>query len=265
MAAKTPSPPAVDRALSILECLARSRSGLTLAELREQLALPRSSVHCLLVALQRRGYLHRNDTTGRYMFGLMLFSLANEALAGLDIREAARPHLRQLVQRTGLTAHLAILERDEAVIVEKLEAPGPFRLATWLGKRMDAHCTGLGKALMAFLPAEHLERILVNHGLPKHNENTISGPRKLRAELAHIRAQGYAVDDEEDELGLRCIGAPVFGPAGEAVGAVSVSGTTSQIGPENETSLSRELRRVAALISTETGWRENPTPAVPVQ
>jgi DNA-binding IclR family transcriptional regulator len=250
---KTPSPPAVDRALSILETLAQSRSGLTLPELRHTLHLPKSSVHCLLVALERRGSLHRNESTGRYMFSLKLFSVANQALSALDIRETAGPHLRRLMQRTRLTVHMGILEQDEAVVIEKIDAPGPFRHATWIGKRMDVHCTGIGKALIAHLPDEHLERILVEHGLPRHNENTICGPRKLRAELAQIRRQGYSVDDEEDEIGQRCIGAPIFGPDGAIAAALSLSGTTGQIMAENEAVLAREAKQAAALISARPG------------
>lgn len=253
-ALKTPSPPAVDRAISILEKLAESRSGLTLPELRQQLALPKSSVHSVLVALERRGYLHRHEKTGRYMFGLKLFGLANMALSGLDIREAAAPHLRSLMQRTRLTVHMSILERDEAVLVEKMEPPGLFRLATWMGKRMDVHCTGVGKAIIAFLPEEHLEHLLGERTLPRHNENTICSPKRLRAALAEVRSKGYAVDDEEDEIGLRCIGAPVFGPSGEVLAAISIAGTTSQITPENETALARQVKATAATISEQLGY-----------
>ncbi len=252
---KTPSPPAVERALSILEALAESKNGLTLPELKEKLKLPKSSVHCLLLALERRGYLHRNETTGRYMFGLKLFSLANMALSGLEIRDAAAPFLRQLMLRTRLTTHLGILERDEAVLVEKIEASGLFRLATWMGKRMDVHCTGIGKAIIAFLPEERVDRLIAERGLPRHNENTICGPKKLKTELEQIRGRGYAVDDEEDEIGLRCIGAPVFGPSGEVIAAVSIAGTTSQILPEQEGSLARDVKRTAALISRQLGFR----------
>jgi DNA-binding IclR family transcriptional regulator len=252
---KTPSPPAVERALSILELLAESSNGLSLLELRQRLRLPKSSVHCLLVALERRGYLHRNERTGRFRFGLRLFTLANMALSGLELREFAAPLLRGLMQRTGLTVHLAILEDDEAVLVEKVEPPGAPRLATWVGKRMDVHCTGVGKALAAYLPDTHFRRIVLERGLPRHNENTIIGPRKLEADLAEVRRQGYAIDDEEDEIGLRCLGAPVFGPGGSVVAAISIAGSTTQIGAENEQLLSRLLKETAAQISERLASR----------
>jgi DNA-binding IclR family transcriptional regulator len=159
------------------------------------------------------------------------------------------------MHRTHLTVHLGIIESDEAVLVEKMEPAGLFRLATWMGKRMDVHCTGIGKAIIGFLPEEHVDRIVTERGLPRHNENTICGPKRLKAELAQIRKQGYAVDDEEDEIGLRCLGAPVFGPSGDVIAAVSIAGTTSQILPENEAALAREVKRTSALISEQLGYR----------
>src|ERR1041384_6487778 len=134
---KTPSVPALERALAILELMATSRVGLTLPEIATALHLPKSSVHSLLITLERHRYLHRNETTGRYLFGARLFSLGNKSLSGLQVRDLAGPHLRTLMERTGLTVHLGVLERFEAVLVEKVEPQGTGKLATWLGKRMD--------------------------------------------------------------------------------------------------------------------------------
>lgn len=251
---KTPSPPALERALSILETLAESKHGLTLLELRERLNLPKSSVHSLLVALERRGYLHRREGTGRYLFGLKLFSLANMAISGLELREVARPCLRELMRATRLTVHMGILEGGDAVVVEKLEPPGIVRLATWIGKRMDVHCTGLGKALIAYLPEEDLERTITARSLPRHNENTVCGARRLRENLARTRQRGYAVDDEEDEIGLRCIGAPVFGGSGDVLAGISIAGTTAQITTENEAKLAAAVVRAAESVSRQLGY-----------
>src|SRR5579859_3904818 len=132
---KTPSVPSLERALVILELLATSRAGLTLPEIATGLRLPKSSVHCLLVTLERHRYLHRNDRTCRYMFGSKLFSLGNMSLNGLRVRQVAGPHMRSLTERTGLTTHLGVLERYEAVLMEKVDPPGVFKIATWLGKR----------------------------------------------------------------------------------------------------------------------------------
>lgn len=245
---KTPSVPAVDKALSALELLAQSRTGLTLGELTRRMALPKSSVHCLLLTLERRGYLHRNEKS-RYLFGLKLFGLANMALSGIGLREKALPFLKALMARTRLTVHLAMLEQGEAVLIEKVEPPNVYRLATWLGKRMDVHCTGLGKALIAHLPEEEVDSLVRERGLPRHNDNTICSPRRLREELARIRKAGYALDDEEDELGARCIGAAIFRSEGKVVAAVSVSGTTAQITSENVATIAEQVKECAASIT----------------
>jgi DNA-binding IclR family transcriptional regulator len=148
-----------------------------------------------------------------------------------------------------MTAHMAILKDGEAVIVAKHSPIDGIRMATWVGKRMEVHCTGLGKALIAYLGSSQLENILREHGLPRHNENTISSPKKLREELARVVQQGYSLDDEEDELGLRCIGAPVFDASGAIIAAVSLSGTSSQFNQANYSFLVRETQNTAA----ETG------------
>jgi len=263
---KTPSVPAVERALAILELLASSRGGMTLPEVAAELRLPKSSVHCLLVTLERGRYLYRNDRTSRYAFGTRLFSLANLSLSGLQIRQCAVPHMRTLTERTGLTTHLAILERHEAVLVEKVEPPGVYKLATWLGKRMDLHCTSLGKALIGHLPEQELARVFRETGLPRHNDNSIVSVRKLEEELARSRQLGYYTDDEEDEIGYRCIGAPVFDASGEAAGAVSISGTTTQVREDNWKSVAKEVVRTAEAIArsmAERRAREIEAPRAP--
>lgn len=251
---KTPSVPALERALEILELLSSSRSGMALPEISNQLQLPRSSVHCLLLTLERHGYLHRNERTNRYLFGSKLFSLANTAINGLELHEVAAPFLQQLMEHTRLTVHLAILERHEAVLIEKVEPPSALRIATWLGKRMEVHCTGVGKALIAYLPDGEIEHLARTHGLPRHNDDTIVSLRKLRDELIKVRRLGYAIDDEEDEIGFRCIAAPVFDRSGGAVAAISISGTILQVREDNSEVLALEVKQAADAISKAKGY-----------
>jgi DNA-binding IclR family transcriptional regulator len=253
-AEKTKSVPAVDRVFTILELLAGSKRGLSPAELVEMTGMPRSSVHCLTLTLERRGYLYRNTKTGRYLLGLKLFGLANYANGGMELRERAAPELSQLMQQTRLTVHLAVLENDEAVLVAKVDSPGIFRLATWAGKRMEFHCTSIGKAMAAHLPEETVLRIVAAHGLTRHNENTILCERKLREELREVRKLGYAVDDEEEEIGLRCIGAPVFDSEGNVVAAISIAGPTSQIHAENLATYAAKVKKTAVQISKMIGF-----------
>jgi DNA-binding IclR family transcriptional regulator len=229
----TPSVPSVERTLAILESLSEVNTGLTLPELSRRLRLPKSSTHCLLLTLQRRGYLIRNERTHRYMLALKLFSLANVALGGIQLREQALPFLHALMQRCRMTVHMAVLEHDEAVIIEKVEPPpGVHRIPTWVGKRLDLHCSGVGKALIAYLPEERLLSLVDEHRLARYNDNTLTSFRRLKQELEETRRRGYSIEDEEGELGTRCIGAPVLAGPEEAIAAISVAGTTVEIQPE---------------------------------
>lgn len=245
---KTPSPPSIERALGLLELLAHSHHGLTLAEVAERMGIPRSSAHTILLSLERREWLRRSNRTRRYLFGPKLFSLASRALGGMSLREAASPALKQLQQESGLSVHMAILEEDQAVLVEQF-APPQTRLHTWVGKRMELHCTALGKVLLAWLPEEEVRRILNDRGLARHNENTKSSPRRLLEELRETRKRGYAVDDEEAEIGYRCLGAPVFDSAEAVVAAISVSGTTAQLHFVNAAPIAAQLCQSAEEIT----------------
>jgi DNA-binding IclR family transcriptional regulator len=256
---KTPSAPALERGLAVLELIANARASLTLPEIAKKLKLPKSSVHCLLVTLERQNYLQRNERTARYMFGPKLFSLANVSLSGLKVRQIAAPHMLVLTQRTGLATHLAVLERNEAVLVEKAEPRGVLKLATWLGKRMDLHCTGVGKALLSQMNDDEVARIVCETGLPRHNDNSITSIRKLQQELARGRKLGFFVDDEEDEIGYRCVGAPIFDETGQVAAAISVSGTTLQVREDNSNLLAEQLVRTAQSISHSlAGHSSNP-------
>lgn len=259
-APQTQSTPSLDRALSILELLSNSKFGLSLPQLVEKTGFPKSSLHCLLVTLDRRGYVRRNQRTGRYQLGLKFLSLANITLSGIPIREIAAPQLKLLVDSTRLTAHLAILENDEAVLISKHSSAGVFRLATWIGKRMDIHCTSLGKALIAYLPEEVIERIIREHGMPRHNDQTLSSFKKLKADLALTAARGYSLDMEEDEVGMCCIGAPIFDSSATPVAAVSISGTTEEIMSAGVKELGELVKQTAAKIGAQMA--ESSLPAI---
>ncbi len=228
-ALRTQSTPSLDKALTILEALGRSKVGLALPELVAMTGMPKSTVHCLLVTLERRGYLYRKERIGRYVLGHRLFNLANQALSGIRLRELAEPYLRRLMDSTRLTVHMGILEQDQAILVAKFDPPGTYPVATWVGKRMEMHCTAMGKAMAAYLEPEELEHLVRDFGLPRHNDNTISSSKRLKEDMKAVVERGYSIDDEEDELGFRCVGAPIFDGERRVIGAVSVSGTTEQL------------------------------------
>jgi len=256
-ACRTPSVPAVERAFWLLEQLAESKNGLSLSQLVESSQLPKSSIHCLLLTLERGGYIQRSPQTGRYTYSLKLFGLANASVSGLPIREQAAPLLVHLMERTGLTVHMGVLDKYEAVLIAKYNPPGSTGLATWRGKRMAIHCTGLGKALGAYMSEEELKSLHRVRKLPRHNENTISSFRRLQEEFSRIRQLSYALDDEEDEVGWRCLGAPVFNEEGRPVAAVSVAGTTQMIHAENIPRLAETLKSCTLAISSAVGYSRN--------
>lgn len=251
------SVPSIDRAFGVLELLAQSKSGFSISEISRKLKLPKSSVHLLVVTLERRGYLQRNALSGKYSFGLKLISLSRTALESLDLRDQAKPFLQALMRKTALTVHMAVLERNEAVIIEKVECPGLLRLATWIGRRLDVNCSGVGKALIAFLREDDFEQQFKAKALARHNENTTVSLAKLKRELDHVRILGYSFDDEEDEIGFRCIGAPVFDFTNDVVAAISVAGTTSQIPTDRVPELARTVKDTAAQISSQLGYGQH--------
>ena len=248
-AVKTRTVPALYNAFNILELLTNSGAGLTLPDLVERSNLAKSSVHYLLVTLERCGYVRRSERTGRYLLGVKLFSMANSALGSLSLRQRTAAFLSGLKMRTGLTVHMAILEHSEAILIAREETQRGSRLASWIGKRMDMHCTGIGKAMLAYLPEAEVDAMIRKHGLARHNENTNSTRRRLNEELERIAKMGYALDNEEDELGVRCIGVPIFGPAGRPLAAISLAGTTHEIALEDLGRLSGELLGTATMMS----------------
>jgi DNA-binding IclR family transcriptional regulator len=185
---------------------------------------------------------------------MKLYELSNMALSGISLRDQVAPVLYRLVQETKLTAHLAVLEPyGEAVLVDKIEVAGAPPIATWIGKRMGLHCTAVGKAMIAYLPESEMDRLISKCGLLRHNENTIGSQRRLRQVCETIRLQGYAVDDEEEEIGIRCVGSPIFNGKGEVIAALSVAGTTSQV--DDLKLVARLVKSAALAVSLHLGFQ----------
>lgn len=242
---------AVERALNILENVAHRRDGLTNSEISRKLAIPKSSASYILRTLERRGYLRRDAETGRYKLGLKILSLGGDAQSNLDIADVALPFMRSLVERVRLTSHLAVLDQGEAVYIEKVEAPGFFKVNTWVGRRMYLHSTSVGKALLAWLPKQELEAIVRQQGMKKRTPKTINTVSRLLADLEHVREQGYAVDDEENSLGARCLGAPIFDATGNVTASLGVSGTITQVDEENLPKIVEALKEATRRISRQ--------------
>jgi DNA-binding IclR family transcriptional regulator len=242
---------AVERALNILEAAAHRREGLTNSEISRKLGIPKSSASYILRTLERRGYLRREAETGRYRLGLKILSLGGDAQASLDTADVALPFMRALVERIHMTVHLAVLDQGEAVYIEKVEAPGFFKVNTWVGRRMFLHSTSVGKCLLAWLPKHEIEALVKQQGLKKRTPKTITTMTRLLADLERVRGEGYAVDDEENSLGARCLGAPVFDVAGNVVAALGASGTLTQVDEASMPRVAEALKDTARRISRQ--------------
>ena len=242
---------AVERALNILEAAAQRRDGMTNSEISRKLTIPKSSASYILRTLERRGYLRREAETGRYRLGLKILSLGGDAQANLDIADVALPFMRALGERIHLTVHLAVLDQGEAVYIEKVEAPGFFKVNTWVGRRMSLHSTSVGKCLLAGLPKHEVETIAKQQGLKKRTPKTITSMTKLIADLEHVKLSGYAADHEENSLGARCLGAPVFDTMGNVTAALGASGTLTQMDEASMPRIIEALKETARRISRQ--------------
>jgi DNA-binding IclR family transcriptional regulator len=225
---------------------------MTNAEISRALKIPKSSASYILRALEKSGYLRREES--KYRLGLKLLSLRHNALDGLNVRELAMPHMRALSERLKQTSHLAILDGAEAVYVEKVDAPSFIKLDTWIGRRTDVHSTSVGKAIAAYLPEAELKAIVERHPLRRHTEFTIITQTGFFAELEKVRRNGFALDDEENTLGLRCVAAPIFGADGRIQASVGVSGIVAQVATNDVPRISGEVVQAAHRISKNLGY-----------
>ncbi len=252
--AKPDSPSAaVERALAMLEAVAQAAEGLSNAEISRKLNIPKSSASYILRTLETQGYLRRDAESGKYRVGLKILSLSRGALGGRDVRGIALPIMRHLTKQTGLTCHLAVLDGPDAVYIEKVEPEGFIRMDTWVGRRMRVHATSVGKAIVAHIPQPQLEQILHQSGMERRTPKTITTPSRLLKELEKVRAQGYAVDDEENNLGARCVAAPIYDDRSSIEASLGLSGTTQQVSPQTMPRILEALKDAARHISMGMG------------
>lgn len=265
MSSKDPKKPSnlvqtIERVSSILDTLGQNPKGMSIRELSSKVHLPKGTIHRLLSSLSYFGYVRQDPKTRNYFLGLKLVELGNLLLSQLDLRKEAEPFLRDLAERTKETVHMVFLDRDEIVYIDKVELdhnPSGLKMASRIGLRNPAHSCAVGKILLSYLPEEELDRIIQEKGLLKRTENTITDPQILKAHLKTVRAQGYAVDDEENERGIRCVAAPIFNESGKPVAAISISGPAFRITKKViQETLRKEVVETALKISQRLGYQE---------
>jgi IclR family acetate operon transcriptional repressor len=246
---------AVARALSILELIAESKNGLSNSDLSRRLKIPKSSASYILRELERRDYLRR-DKNGRYRLGLKLMSLVSAASIHVDVREAAKPVMEEFLKRSKLPeVHLAVLDNGRAVYIEKLEDESSFiKMDIWIGHRLPIHTTAIGKALVAFLAEEEILKILRLRGMEKKTKRTITSPQRFLLELEKVRQRGFAVDDEENSEGVRCVASPIFDASGKVIAAFGTSSVTLHIDDVKLPKIADLVRKSAMKISRVLGF-----------
>ena len=242
------------RAITILEFLGHQK-GSNVTEISKALELPKSTTHQILATLESENVIVK-DRHNRYHLGLRLFELGSMAQVDLEIRRMAAPFLKTLNAELDETVHLTVLEGNEVLYVDCLESSKRLRTYSVLGVRAPLYCTSVGKAILAFLPAEEQQAILEVTVLEKFTENTITDKAYLLDELRTIVQRGYAVDNMEHEEGLRCVGAPIRNHAGRVFAAISVSGPSQRITLGNISEIGKVVMVQAENISAQLGYRQ---------
>lgn len=246
---------AVDRAAALLRALGNGADELGVTELSHRLAVHKSTASRLLSTLERHRLVEKNPLTDKYRLGPEISRLAESRLQRTDLISLARPTLVELAETTNETVNLAVLDGEQVMNIDQVTSSHVVNIVNWTGRRTPAHCVSNGKVLLAHLPDEQLARV-IQAGLPRLTERTLTRPADLRAELAAIRRRGYATAEGEFEEGMNAVSAPVRNQRGEVVAAVTVSGPVYRLPRTRLTELAQSLMAAAEAISRRLGYKE---------
>lgn len=246
----------VSKALDVLDMVAGFGRPVRFSDLLTQSAYPKATLYRLLQTLTHQGMLTLDPDTGTYALGVRLVRLAHAAWAQSSLAPIARPYLDELAAKTGETIHLAQMDQGQVLYVDKRNAAKPVEMFAQAGKVGPAYCTGVGKAMLAYLPSDALEAALARQSFYRHTEHTLDTPQKLIAELQAIRAQGHAFDREEHEAGIICCAVPILSRQGRVMGALSVTSTTARTTLDALGAQAPMIKDIAAKIAAEAeSWR----------
>ena len=253
----TQSNQSAERLLLLLEAMSVLDEPIRLHDLAEKLGMNASTIHRFLTPLQQKGYVNQDPDTGRYHLTFKICGLADNVSSRLEIRKIAFPFLRNMARIFQESANLSIEEADMSILyVEVVTAPGKTLMTTQrIGHAAPMHCTGIGKILLLEYGERKLDQLIGCKGLPRFTENTITDKRELLAALEEIRKNGYAFDNEECEVGARCIAAPIRNYANRIVAGISVSGPVSRMTDSHVYANLPYLLEAAEQISHRLGWK----------
>lgn len=242
------------KVVAVLDCFSTSNRALSLAEICAETGFPRSTTHRLLASMREVGFVEQDRERDRYRLGVRLFEFGNIYLANLDLNREARGIVESLKRLTDQAIHLAVFDGLRAVVINRAEPTNEAGFPLTVIENAPAHCTSVGKAILAWQPEDVLAR-LAAVGFTRYTEQTIVDEAALRADLAATRERGYAIDDGEHQPGLRCVGAPIRNQHGKVFAAVSVSGPALQIRHEDVPGLASIVTYHANLISRRIGYQ----------
>jgi IclR family KDG regulon transcriptional repressor len=248
------------RGLRVLEVIAEHGGRLTLTDIARRLKLHSSTTHHLLKTLQNEGYVVQADDSREYHIGPRIFEVAAVAWSENEIAKLGEPVVTGLMLKTGHPAHLAVLDMRNVVVIRKVDAEGPWRLSERAGTARPAASTALGKVMIAFKGPELARRYIARMPFKALTPNTITNPRDFEGELDRIRAQGYAVENEEYAIGMRGVAAPVFNFSGKAVAAMGISGPSWDLTSEQVDALQPSVREFAQRLSRLLGYTPDIAP-----
>jgi len=236
------------KAVDILEAVRRSRSGIALAHLARTLEIPKPTAYRILATLEARGYVARNRN-GCYCMTRKFFDIESDEPDDQILSRAAHPVIERLVATSRETVNLGVLDAGEVVVIGSIESPQTIRMTSKVGNRRHLHSTALGKVLLSGLPDREVLRMIRIKRLPRFTPKTLVTRQAVMAEVHKVRDQGFAVDDEENEPDGRCIGAPILGPGGRVVAALSISAPAFRMEMARVRKLTGELTRACREIS----------------
>jgi len=243
----------VDRALSIIETLAEDDEGYRLSDLAVRTGLSTSTAHRLLATLEKRRFVQFDRHELKWHVGAQSFSVGATFARRRNFTAQAIPYLRKLRDLTRETANLAVVDDEAIIVLTRIESREIMRSLTKVGGRVAMVASGVGKAVLATYSDEDVNAIICRQGMPRLTEKSIVRPGELFRELQTIRRQGYAVDDEEARMGLRCVAAVVYSHCSEPLAAISVSGMTSRMTGDRLAAVGRTVREVAAELTIALG------------
>jgi IclR family transcriptional regulator, acetate operon repressor len=243
----------LSRALKLLNALAVHSQGLSLSEVAGHVGLPNSTAHRLLTTLQNERYVRFDSERSVWLIGVQSFCVGTAFVRSRDLVTIARPYMRRLMEQSGETVNLAISDRGEVIYIAQVETQKMMRAIAGPGGRAPMHCSGVGKALLAAADDAVAEKLMANMELHRETAQTLITVQDLQRDLVQVRAQGYAVDNEENAIGLRCVAAVIYDEHGAPLAALSVSGPTARITEQRIPLLGEAVAGIAAEITAEIG------------